>query len=99
MPKRLLPEERQKRLEGWKLWQAERIQKKRKSKSKRDWRDAILNHLGRKCINCGRIEFLELHHIVPLKDDGEHTISNICVLCIICHKKAHKREFLTDDDE
>lgn len=33
--------------------------------------------------------FLEVHHIVPLADDGPDTIDNVVALCPNCHRKMH----------
>lgn len=33
--------------------------------------------------------FLEVHHIVPLAEDGEDTIENVVALCPNCHRKRH----------
>lgn len=42
--------------------------------------------------------FLESHHLIPLSNDGEDTIENICAVCPNCHRKLHfgpDREQLT----
>jgi 5-methylcytosine-specific restriction protein A len=33
--------------------------------------------------------YLEVHHIVPLSQDGEDSLSNVHALCPNCHRKAH----------
>lgn len=33
--------------------------------------------------------FLEVHHIVPLSEDGDDTLANTIALCPNCHRKAH----------
>ncbi|MBN3382926.1 HNH endonuclease [Clostridium botulinum] len=33
--------------------------------------------------------YLEVHHVVPLSEDGEDTIENTVALCPNCHRKAH----------
>ncbi|MBB1125910.1 HNH endonuclease [Thiospirillum jenense] len=33
--------------------------------------------------------FLEVHHIIPLKEGGEDTIDNVVALCPNCHRKRH----------
>jgi 5-methylcytosine-specific restriction protein A len=33
--------------------------------------------------------FLEVHHVIPLSDEGEDTIENTLALCPNCHRKAH----------
>lgn len=41
------------------------------------------------CQNCGDVEDLEDHHIVPLKDGGYDIPSNIVRLCRGCHMLIH----------
>lgn len=43
-----------------------------------------------KCANCGSIETIEYHHIVPLFLGGTNNISNIIPLCHKCHAAAHR---------
>lgn len=45
--------------------------------------------VGRVCVNCGAIEEIEYHHIVPLSLGGNDVLSNICPLCATCHGKVH----------
>lgn len=33
--------------------------------------------------------FLEVHHIIPLSQDGEDTVENAVALCPNCHRKTH----------
>ena len=33
--------------------------------------------------------YLEVHHIVPLSQDGEDSLNNVRALCPNCHRKAH----------
>jgi 5-methylcytosine-specific restriction protein A len=35
------------------------------------------------------IPFLEVHHIVPLSEDGDDTIENAAALCPNCHRECH----------
>lgn len=37
----------------------------------------------------GGSPYLEVHHCVPLSDDGEDTVENAMALCPNCHRKAH----------
>jgi len=34
-------------------------------------------------------ETFELHHSIPLEEDGEDKMDNIIFLCTACHKQAH----------
>lgn len=33
--------------------------------------------------------YLEVHHIVPLAEDGEDTVENAIALCPNCHREVH----------
>lgn len=33
--------------------------------------------------------YLEVHHIIPLAEDGDDTVENAIALCPNCHRKAH----------
>jgi hypothetical protein len=35
------------------------------------------------------MNFLEVHHIVPLAEDGEDTLANAAALCPMCHRELH----------
>lgn len=37
--------------------------------------------------------YLEVHHVVPLRDGGEDALRNACALCPMCHRRLH---FSTD---
>ena len=41
------------------------------------------------CVNCFSTKNLEIHHIVPLANGGNHIPSNTVMLCRECHIKAH----------
>jgi hypothetical protein len=45
------------------------------------------NYVGFKKLN-GEF-FIETHHIKPLSEDGEDSISNVAALCPNCHRKMH----------
>jgi len=51
--------------------------------------DAVKDSVGRKCVNCGSIEDLVYHHIVPLSMGGNDVISNLTCLCGACHNLIH----------
>jgi predicted HNH restriction endonuclease len=33
--------------------------------------------------------FLEVHHVVPLGEDGDDTLVNAAALCPMCHRELH----------
>lgn len=43
------------------------------------------------CGNCGSIENIEFHHVVPLEFGGRNVITNIVPLCHQCHCLAHQK--------
>ena len=49
------------------------------------WMKDALPH---KCFNCGETKHLTYHHIVPVIMGGNDVLSNIAVLCPVCHAKA-----------
>lgn len=51
------------------------------------------NICGNTCSNCGSDEYIEYHHIVPLKNGGTNLLTNIVPLCEKCHRNAHNRIF------
>lgn len=55
------------------------------------FRKNMVYSLGTKCVNCGNEEYIEYHHIVPLKNGGTNNLGNIVPLCQKCHKLAHNK--------
>lgn len=53
------------------------------------FRQELRSKLGIVCANCGSLDRVEYHHIVPLALGGTNNISNIVPLCHGCHQKAH----------
>jgi len=47
------------------------------------------NHLG-----AGR---LEVHHVIPIEEDGQDTPDNIHILCTSCHREVHHRRTYLND--
>lgn len=66
-----------------------RKSRKRIEANKYSLKKEIISAHGTCCINCGRSETIELHHIVPLFLGGENRPSNIVPLCHSCHMAAH----------
>lgn len=42
------------------------------------------------CQDCGSNENLEVHHILPVSQGGQNTLSNLKVVCDQCHKENYK---------
>jgi len=54
-------------------------------KPRKDMAEHLVEALGGECWNCGSKGNLEIHHILPLKDGGADSLSNLSVLCEYCH--------------
>lgn len=65
------------------------LRKKRIEANRPLLKKGTTNEHGLCCVNCGRLESIELHHIVPLFLGGENRPSNIVPLCHSCHMAAH----------
>lgn len=63
--------------------------KKRNRASQQCARKRILKTRGKRCERCGRTGYVELHHIVPIKEGGIHDDDNLILLCDRCHREAH----------
>lgn len=50
----------------------------------------LINLLGTKCINCGGIENLEIHH--KDHDHNNNELNNLELFCKSCHRREHTRE-------
>lgn len=63
------------------------IKQKRKEFEERiaEYRSKLPNN----CQNCGSIEYLDIHHIVPLASGGTNRVSNMAILCSNCHGLVH----------
>jgi 5-methylcytosine-specific restriction protein A len=59
----------------------------------------VLARANGKCEGCGAIApftgkakgepYLEVHHIVPLAENGDDTVENAVALCPNCHRHRH----------
>jgi hypothetical protein len=52
-------------------------------------RELILKRDSNACVQCGRKDHLELHHLVRKRAGGVDVPSNLITLCITCHNNAH----------
>lgn len=55
-------------------------------------RRAVLTEAGFRCAvpTCRAILAIDLHHIVPVSDNGTDTLSNLLALCPTCHALHHR---------
>lgn len=68
----------------------------RKEFNNETFKKEIYKQQGRRCVNCGSEEYIELHHVVPLILGGANRISNIVPLCHKCHMAAHNGRHVKD---
>lgn len=54
-----------------------------------NFKQALKEYHGTRCVNCGSDEGVQFHHIVPLATGGTNCITNIVPLCYRCHQLAH----------
>ena len=78
-----------------KEWKQERAQALRtdKGEGKRpnDWkirRQIVLDRDGHRCVQCGAMTNLHVHHIVKRSKTIDHSTQNLITLCVHCHAKA-----------
>lgn len=73
-----------------------------KPKYKRTWgipasaqkqvRDIVLSRDNHKCVECGKTNNLNVHHIVYRCNGGSNDSENLITLCNKCHAEKHKEE-------
>lgn len=59
-------------------------------------RAIVLERDDRSCKLCSKsieIAKMQIHHIIPLSDGGDDTISNLITLCAGCHSDIHKEGY------
>lgn len=52
-------------------------------------KEKVLARDENQCRYCGSDKNLDVHHIVPAVDGGDHTEGNLITLCKSCHSIAH----------
>lgn len=60
----------------------------------RQWRNlraAVLTHAPPMCVVCGVTFPLELHHVVPIRLGGEHSVDNVVWMCPTHHHEVTRR--------
>ena len=45
------------------------------------------------CAICGRNDYLEFHHLIPVSEGGTDDYDNIILLCACCHAAVHGRTY------
>ncbi|MCK9370492.1 HNH endonuclease [Candidatus Dojkabacteria bacterium] len=66
----------------------------------KEWAIAVKERDGKKCVICGRTEYLNSHHLIPREDHKlRHVIANGICLCSLHHRfsniiSAHKNPFM-----
>lgn len=54
--------------------------------------ERVFDRCGRKCVECGSEEELEIHHRVPVAEGGTHDEDNLETLCRSCHMEKHRKD-------
>jgi len=54
----------------------------------KDIRESVYNIFGKKCIKCGKINGIDIHHIVPVFKGGQNLMGNLIPLCKKCNLLA-----------
>jgi 5-methylcytosine-specific restriction endonuclease McrA len=52
-------------------------------------RRLVMDRDGNKCVRCGTMDDLIIHHKLPFGEGGTHDHDNLQVLCMACHKAVH----------
>ena len=60
-------------------------------------KEDVLRKTDGKCMNCGSMENIEIHHIIPLAFGGTNKIDNLIPLCCDCHVAMHNGFNLNDN--
>lgn len=69
--------------------------KRRTNSPLTNWRAHVLARDGNRCQICGSEEYLQAHHIIPVRNSTEHkfNVRNGITLCKECHKLVHIHEY------
>lgn len=54
-------------------------------------RKDVFDRDGNKCVECSKDSELQIHHIIPVKEKVDHSLSNLITLCKICHQAKHSK--------
>ncbi len=59
-----------------------------------DVRREVLTEAGYRCAvpTCRTILLIDLHHIIPVSEDGDNSPDNLIALCPNCHALHHRKE-------
>lgn len=66
----------------------------------KEWAIAVKERDGKKCVICGRTEYLNAHHLLPREDNKlRHVVANGICLCPLHHRfdraiSAHKNSLI-----
>lgn len=58
----------------------------------RNERARILKRDRNRCVECGEVDRLQVHHIVAFAKGGSNDDDNLITLCVDCHIKKHEGE-------
>lgn len=75
--------------------------KTQNNKKNTNWliiKDEVFEKYGRKCVNCGATENIDVHHKIPLSEGGTNCLDNLIPLCRNCHEKLHNFKMGKNDN-
>lgn len=62
-------------------------------------KEECLLSANNKCGLCGNIDSLDVHHIIPIENNGTNEQSNLICLCRKCHQQVHKNVYKINPDK
>jgi len=63
----------------------------------REWvRRQAIKKYGKDCAICGYSLHIEVHHITPYKEGGNHELDNLMVLCPNCHALVTRKRIILE---
>ncbi|HEY4000622.1 MAG TPA: HNH endonuclease signature motif containing protein [Candidatus Xenobia bacterium] len=54
---------------------------------------AVYHRAQGRCESCGERCGLQVHHIIPISEGGDHSLENLRLLCRSCHDATHHDDF------
>jgi 5-methylcytosine-specific restriction endonuclease McrA len=70
-------------------WKADAIRDCYRGPNWKETRQSALERDGHKCVKCGNLSKLVVHHIVPWDETQDNRLDNLMTLCIACHMQIH----------
>lgn len=71
-------------------------------KNSKNWKNLrlkVFERDGGKCSICGNESSLTIDHIIPIFEGGTNSLENLRLLCIDCHNKKNKDEYIRAEEK